>query len=40
MLGGNRIELTYKDRDHWKDTSHADLKTEQAPAPVAASGPK
>jgi len=33
MLGGNRIELTYKERDHWKDTSFEDLKEEEKSAP-------
>jgi hypothetical protein len=36
MLGGNKIEMTYKDRDHWKDSSFEDLKAEQdkaAPKP-------
>ena len=33
MLGGNRIEMTYKDRDHWKNTSFENLKEQEQSAP-------
>jgi hypothetical protein len=26
MLGGNKIELIYKDRDSWRDTPYEEMK--------------